>query len=101
MHCDGKVVDVGFLITSDEEGDFYTMRAEQVDKKVLGVSGDSGGPVIVPWSDGFGAVGIMQAAGGTASCGTTNHSAVDCGWAVLFSDIYTVSADLGGTLVTG
>ncbi|WP_146083388.1 hypothetical protein [Rathayibacter iranicus] len=101
VHCDGKVVDVGFLITSDEEGDFYTMRAEQVDKKVLGVSGDSGGPVIVPWSDGFGAVGIMQAAGGTASCGTTNHSAVDCGWAVLFSDIYTVSADLGGTLVTG
>lgn len=101
VHCDGKIVDVGFLMTTDEEGDFYTMRAEQTDKKVLGVSGDSGGPVVVPWSDGFGAVGIMQAAGGTASCGTTNHPAVDCGWAVLFSDIYTVSADLGGTLVTG
>lgn len=88
-------------MTSDEEGDFYTMRAEQVNKNVLGVSGDSGGPVIVPWADGFGAVGILQAAGGVADCGTTNHPAVDCGWAVLFSDIYSVSADLGGTLVTG
>jgi hypothetical protein len=64
-------------------GRFETIRAtQQVSGKMAAMPGDSGGPVLVPYSGGthVGAAGMMQAAGSAVTCPSVHDGPLTLLW---------------------
>ncbi|PPF31014.1 hypothetical protein C5D07_05675 [Rathayibacter tritici] len=97
----GGVIDNMAVLWNDGQGDpFYNIQAEKDDW--INAGGNSGGPMVVPWSDGFGAVGMIQYGNTPTSCPSLAHSEdVDCYRGVGFTSIQNIAEAWGAGLVTG
>lgn len=107
VHCNIKIDNMG-VMWNDGYGSFSNIRGvQQTAGQIAAIQGDSGGPVLVPYTDGsVGAVGMIQAVAGTlmtgASCGSVHDAGGNqCSKTVLFSSTRTIANALGATLVTG
>ena len=103
VHCYVKVTQMRYM-WDDGYGSFANIVAvQQKSGQIAAIGGDSGGPVLFPNSDGsVGAVGMMQAAGASASnCGSVHDSGNVCSATVYFSSIRTIANAFGATLITG
>lgn len=97
----GGVIDNMAVLWNDGQGDpFYNIQAKK--DSWINAGGNSGGPVIVPWSNGFGAVGMIQYGNTPTSCPSLAHSQdVDCYGGVGFTSIQSIANAWGATLITG
>lgn len=103
VHC---YIQVDNLLVSfnDGFGAFWTIRAHQRQSGIAGGQGDSGGPVLVPYSNGkVGAAGMIQGSLGpqTQSCGSVRVGPIWCGRELEFSSTRTIAREVGGVLLTG
>lgn len=105
VHCDIGVESM-FWSVDDGFGPFWTISATQRGGGVANVEGDSGGPVMVPYSDAnwttVGAAGMIQWGNSERTCGSIRVSAL-CFNRVGFSSMRTIVNDIGqgATLRTG
>ena len=104
VHCAIKVDNMWYL-WNDGFGWEYNIHATHNNTDIAAIQGDSGGPVLMPYSNGkVGAVGMIQAVvnGWTGSCGAV-HDLYDniCAREVLFTSSRTIANGLGWNLVTG
>lgn len=108
VHCNINVSAMA-VFWNDGDGSFSNIRGEQqTSGKIAVASGDSGGPVFVPYggsySQSVGAVGVIQAGGQSVPCGSVHDATnAECSQTILFSSIHTVIlyGGLGASLVTG
>jgi len=105
VHC-WLTVDATAVSISDGYGTFNTFRAtHQNSGSIAVIEGDSGGPVLVPLSDGgVGAVGMIQGFYGTvmtgASCGSVHDLGNNrCTRAVLFTPYSSIASGFGAALL--
>jgi hypothetical protein len=107
VHC-GIQVDHLLISFNDGFGAFWTIRGKQrTSGQIAGAQGDSGGPVLVPYSNNnwttVGAAGMIQGSLGpqTTSCGSVRIGGVFCSTEIEFSSTHTIVNELGGSLRTG
>lgn len=101
VHCGLIVQNLGMWV-NDGYGTFGAILAASPSYQMVAAGGDSGGPVIVPWSGGgVGAAGMIQAGDPSpmSSCGPMNIPS-SCYWGVLFSSTHSISDTWGAPLVT-
>lgn len=102
VHC-GLVVENMNEIFNDGYGSFSTIRVH-ARSGIAGAHGDSGGPMLIPASDGthVWAVGMLQGSNQTqtSSCGSLRISTTCSAW-VEFTPQRTFLNNMGATLVTG
>jgi hypothetical protein len=102
VHC-GLIVQGGLTIHNDGYGRFYTLRAI-ARSGIAAATGDSGGPIFIPASDGrrVWAVGMVQAGtlGSGMDCPSLHvSSAAICTRDVLFSTTRDMLREFAATLV--
>lgn len=106
VHCWG-VVDEMLHQHCDQFGCFSTIGAARYGQGIMAAVGDSGGPVLIPYTNGkVGAVGMIQ--GGdprweeTPNCGSMFDSSMRCFRRVFFSSTRTIVNSIpDATLRTG
>lgn len=106
VHCWG-VVDEMLHQHCDQFGCFSTIGAARYGQGIMAAVGDSGGPVLIPYTNGkVGAVGMIQ--GGdprweeTPKCGSMFDSSMRCFRRVFFSSTRTIVNSIpDATLRTG
>lgn len=104
VHCN---IQVDNLLISYNDGfgaPFWTIRSHQRGSGIAAGQGDSGGPVLVPYSNGkVGAAGMIQGDLGqrTTDCGSVHVGGILCGRELEFSSTRTIANEVGGSLLTG
>lgn len=103
VHCDIKVVSLSNLYPEYDGTYFYSIRGLQINGRIAVAGGDSGGPVLVPVSDGFRAVGMIQGGGSEdqriSNCGS-RRDATACYKDVYFTSMRSITQAFGATLLT-
>jgi hypothetical protein len=111
VHCNVKVTDLNvYWNDGTGHGDVDTIKGvQQTSGKIAAIQGDSGGPVIVPLSNGtqVRAAGMIQAYSGSyttgSGCGPVRFAGANrCSPGVLFTSFRTIVNGISGaSLVTG
>lgn len=103
VHCGGVVTNLMTLWDDFAGPAFYSITALGNSGGAMAVSGDSGGPLIVPWSNGFGAVGMIQGGYTPVACPPVQkvRPGLFCGRGVVFTSIKSIADVWGASLVTG
>lgn len=97
VHCNIKVTDLSVWI-DDGQGSVQTIKGvQQTSGRIAAAEGDSGGPVLVPYTGGtyVGAAGMIQAGNNKVAC-TPTAFIVDCFKNVFFSSMRTIVDTLPG-----
>ncbi len=107
VHCNLKVTNMNEEFADGAGSNFDSIRVTQQTKgAIAGASGDSGGPILIPNSDGkhVWAVGMLQGSQedqlwGTGSCGGANlTSGLHCAVSIEFTSERVMLNRLGATL---
>lgn len=97
VHCYVKVTNLSYYI-QDGFGQVQTIvGAQQQSGQIAAATGDSGGPVLVPYTDGtsVAAAGMIQAIDNVVGCTPTAFAAI-CGKTVYFTSMRTIVSTLPG-----
>ncbi|MET3721795.1 MULTISPECIES: hypothetical protein [unclassified Arthrobacter] len=104
VHCTIKVVSTNRWWNDGWGGAWNIEGYQQTAGAISAIQGDSGGPVLMPRSDGtVGAVGMIQAVlnADTNNCGSVHDQGTNvCSPDVLFTSTRTIANSLGMSLVT-
>ncbi|WP_157602165.1 hypothetical protein [Rathayibacter sp. Leaf296] len=95
----GIVVDKMMVLWDDGFGSFYNIQTRNTGT-VVNAGGNSGGPLIAPWSNGFGAIGMIQYGNTDAACPTLQESFVNCYKVMGFTSAKSIGDVWGAALVT-
>ena len=103
VHC-GIQVEGMWYLWDDGYGSAYNIEAFQMTHpQIAAIQGDSGGPVLMPYSNGtVGAVGMIQAVLNARydNCGSVHDPGYLCSAAFLFTSTRTIANSYGLSLVT-
>lgn len=104
VHCTVKVIATGYWHDDGWGGAWNIEGYQQTAGAIAAIQGDSGGPVLMPRSDGtVGAVGMIQAVvnADTNNCGSVHDQGANmCSPDVLFTSTRIITNSLGMSLVT-